>query len=102
MEYLAGFLIFFVGWLLLRFLLSASYASGFAEGAWQVTNGGIGQLGELARPIDAEDLEKEINDQSIELGQQLNSRNFDAARDKAGGFGRKLVSQTWRLRGMLR
>ena len=28
MEYLAGFVIFFVGWLVLRFLLSASYASG--------------------------------------------------------------------------
>lgn len=101
MEYLAGFLIFFFGWLLLRFLLSASYASGFADGAWRVTNGGIEQLGELARPIDAHDLEEEINAESIELGQELNSRNFDAAQSKANSFGRRLVSRTWKLRGML-
>ena len=101
MEYLAGFLIFFVGWLVLRFLLTASYASGFAEGAWQVTNGGIGRVGELARPIDADDLKREIDAGTEELGRQLNARNFDGARAKAKEFGQEVVSRTWKLRGML-
>ena len=101
MEYLAGFLIFFVGWLILRFLLAASYASGFAEGAWQVTKGGIVRVGELARPIDADDLKAEIDTESEELGRHLNARNFDDARSKAKDFGQTLVSRTWKLRGML-
>ena len=101
MEYLAGFLIFFVGWLILRFLLAASYASGFAEGAWHVTNGGIGRVGELARPIDANDLKTEIDTESEELGRHLNARNFDGARAKAREFGQTLVSRAWKLRSML-
>ena len=44
MEYLIGFIIFFGGWVLLRFLLNASYTNGFAEGALQVTQGGLDSL----------------------------------------------------------
>ena len=89
MEYLAGFLIFFVGWLILRFLLAASYASGFAEGAWQVTNGGIVHVGELASPNRLPTISRtEIDTESEELGRHLNARNFDDARAKAREFGR--------------
>ena len=102
MEYLLGFIIFFGGWMLLRFLLNASYASGFAEGAWQVTHGGIESLGELARPIDAEDLEKEIDAKSSDINRSLTSRNIELAKDGARELGKDLVARTWKLRGMLR
>ena len=102
MEYLAGFIIFFVGWLVLRFLLTASYASGFAEGVGQVTDGGVQRLGELGRDVDATDMEDEIRARTEELGRTLNSRNFDQARSQANSFGRELVGRSWKLRGMLR
>lgn len=102
MEYLLGLVLCFGGWMVLRFLLTASYASGFAEGAWQVTNGGIARVGELARPVDAKDLEKDINAQSQELNRLLSARNFDQASVNAKGFGQELVSRAWKLRSMLR
>ncbi|MGI9424335.1 MAG: hypothetical protein ACR2PA_14170 [Hyphomicrobiaceae bacterium] len=102
MEYLAGFIIFFVGWLVLRFLLTASYASGFAEGVGQVADGGVQRLGELGREIDASDLKSEVRAQTEELGRTLNARNFDQARSQANSFGRELVGRSWKLRGTLR
>ena len=102
MEYLAGFIIFFCGWLLLRFLLAATYASGFAEGAWQVTNGGIGHIRELARPVDADDFEAEFQAEAAALDRDLTRRNFDLAKDRANGFGRELVARAWKLRGLLK
>ena len=102
MEYLAGFIIFFVGWLVLRLLLTASYASGFAEDVGQVTDGGVQRLGELGREVDASDLEGELQTRTAELGRSLNARNFDQARSQANDFGRELVGRSWRLRGTLR
>ncbi len=101
MEYLAGFLIFFVGWLLLRFLLAATYASGFAEGALHVTHGGIERLGELARPIDAEDFAREFETEAKLLDRELARSDLELARKRAGGFGRELVSRSWQLRGLI-
>ncbi len=102
MEYLAGFVVFFIGWLILRFLLAASYASGFAEGAWHVASGGSRRLGELARPVDAEDFDAEFKVEAGELDRDLGRRNFEQARDRAKGFGRELVSRAWKLRGTLK
>ncbi len=102
MEYLIGFVIFFGGWVLLRFLLNASYANGFAEGALQVTQGGLDTLGEFARPIDADDLKQELDASTSQITRSLTSRDVETARTAARDCGKELVARTWKLRGLLR